>query len=448
MKIFKVTIFLLLALCFSLITVSAQATASAQNATANQPVTELNINGLKVLIKHRPSSPTVAAGLFIRGGSQNLTAQTAGIENMTLNVAVEASKNFPRATLRKELASTGSSIGAGSNMDFSVVSMASTRQNFERSWKVFADLVINPSFSPEDVELVRERILTTLRDDTDSPESHLGVLEEKIVYANHPYANSPRGTIETISRFKAEDLRAYHQKILRTSQLLLVIVGDLDAATVQKQIADTLGKLPQGNYQSKEIPAISFTQPSLDVTSKNTLQTNYVQGVFPAPALNNPDYYAMRVAVSILATRVYQEVRVKNNLSYAPSAEMNNMAANTANISVSAIKANESVDLMLREIEKLKTNLIQKSTILETGGFFLTTYYIKQETNAAQAAELASYELIGGGWRNSDDFLDRIRNVTPEEVQRVSQKYMKNIRFIVLGKPEAINRQIFLGGQN
>lgn len=75
----------------------------------------------------------------------------------------------------------------------------------------------------------------------------------------------------------------------------------------------------------------------------------------------------------------------------------------------------------------------------------MTTYFIGQETNAAQAAELARYELIGGGWRNAFEFLNRVKQVTPADIQRVSEKYMKNLRFIVLGKPEYINRQIFLG---
>jgi len=49
----------------------------------------------------------------------------------------------------------------------------------------------------------------------------------------------------------------------------------------------------------------------------------------------------------------------------------------------------------------------------------------------------------GGGWRNSLVFLDKIRAVTPEDVRRVSRKYMRNIRFVVLGNPADINRQIF-----
>jgi predicted Zn-dependent peptidase len=74
----------------------------------------------------------------------------------------------------------------------------------------------------------------------------------------------------------------------------------------------------------------------------------------------------------------------------------------------------------------------------------LTLHFIGQETNAAQAGELAKYELIGGGWRNAFGFLDKIREVKPPEVQAVAQKYMKNIRFIVIGNPTAINREVFL----
>ena len=76
---------------------------------------------------------------------------------------------------------------------------------------------------------------------------------------------------------------------------------------------------------------------------------------------------------------------------------------------------------------------------------FLTSYYMGQETNAAQANELAQYELIGGGWRNSLVFLERLRAVTPADVQRVTQKYMRNIRFVVLGNPNQIDKTVFTG---
>ena len=435
--------FLLTIISLSFVSLSFAQTGKTSITEQAALVTEFEVNGLKVLVKRRQTAPTVAAGLFIRGGAQNITGKNAGIENFMLNAAAEGSKKFPREALRRELARTGSGIGASVSNDYSALSLVSTRQNFDRSWDVFTDIALNPAFAAGDLELTREKILTTLRDDEDSPDGFLQVLQDRVIYAQHPYANNVRGTVETISRFTAADLRAYHQKTLQTSQLLLVIVGDLDAKDLQKRITDSFGKLTRGDYKSQPLPALNFGEPTLDVTSK-TLPTNYIQGVFNAPALANPDYYAMRVATAMLRERVFEEVRVKRNLSYAPSADLGLLASNTANIYVTAVDANQAITVMLDEINKLKQQFVNSEEISGVTGQFLTTYYLGQETNVAQAAELARYELTGGGWRNSFEFLNRVREVKPEDVQRVAQKYIKNLRFIVLGNPTAINRQIFL----
>lgn len=407
-------------------------------------VTEFDVSGLKVLIKRRPNSPTVSAGLFIRGGARNLTAANAGIESFMLNSMTEGSKQFPRETLRRELAKTASNIGSGSNYDFSALSLASTKQNFDRSWEIFTDIALNPAFAPTDVELTRSKILTAMATENDTPDGQLQVLEDKLIYANTSYSNRPSGTAETVAALKAEDLRAYHQKVMQTSRLLLVIVGDLDATQLQQKIAASFGKLPRGDYKETAAPTFDFSKPTLDVTPRN-LPTNYIQGMFDAPSLTNPDYYAMRVATTILSENVYTEVRLKRNLSYAPSADMGQLAANTGNIYVTAVDANTSISLMLNEIEKLKTLTVSEDKLDSVSGGYLTDYYLRQETNGAQAGELAKYELIGGGWRNSFEFLNRVSQVTPADVQRVSQKYMKNLRFVVIGKPEYINRQVFIG---
>lgn len=409
-------------------------------------VTKFDVNGLKVLVKRRPNSPTVAAGLFIRGGARNITDKNAGIENLMLNAATEGSKKFPREILRRELARTGSGIGASVSNDYSAISLASTLQNFDRSWEIFTDIAFNPAFAPEDVERVRTAIMSGLREQETNNDNFLQVLQERIIYANHPYANDVNGTLETISRFSAKDLSDYHQKVMQTSKLLLVIVGDVDPKAIQTRVAGiaaTFGKLPRGDYKETPFPAFDFSKATLDITPR-TLPTNYVQGVFNAPSMSNPDYYAMRVAIAILNSRVNDEVRTKRQLSYAPSANLDSYAANTANIYVTAVDANQAVNVMLGEVNNLKTKQITEGTVDGIAGFFLTQYYIDQQTNGAQAGELARYELIGGGWRNAFGFLEKVRAVTPAEVQTVAQKYMKNIRFVVVGNPAAINKEIFL----
>lgn len=407
-------------------------------------VSEFDVNGLKVLYKRREGSLTVAAGLFIKGGSRNITVENAGIEALMLDAATEASESFPRGRMRDEQSRMGTVISSSANYDYSVLALRCTRPNFDRSWQIFSDVVLRPTFAKENVALVQERMVVSLRDDTDDPDTYLQRLQERVAYARHPYLNRVEGTADSVSKLTAEDLRQYHRKVLETSKLLLVIVGDLDVAKVKTLVTASFGKLPRGAYKSEPVPQLAFDKSSVEITPRS-LKTNYIQGLFTAPAPNSPDIYPMRIASSLLRDRVFQEVRAKRNLSYAPDAFLRNQGANIGGIYVTAVDANQSVQLMLDEIARLQKEPVSNDDIQSVVAQYLTSYYIGQETNAAQAGELAQYELIGGGWRNSVDFIEKLNAVTPADIQRVSQKYMRNIRFVVLGDPKSIDTKIFTG---
>lgn len=419
---------------------------TVQSVVAKQAalVSEFDINGLKVLVKRREGSLTVAAGLFIRGGATNITAENAGIEALMLSASTEASQNFPRDRMRNELSRMGTLIASSTNNDYSVLSLACTRSQFDRSWQMFADVILRPSFTKEDVALVQERAVVSLSDDSDNPDSYLQLLQDRIAYAGHPYINRTEGTAESVGKITVDDLRRYHDKVMETSRLLLVVVGDVSSDELQKLVAGSLGKLPRGNYKQPQLPQLVFDKSSVDVTPRD-LPTNYIQGLFSAPALTSPDIYAMRVASSLLRDRVFEEVRVKRNLSYAPDAFLRTQAANVGGIYVTAVDTNQSIRVMLNEIARLQHEPVGADDIQAVVAQYLTTYYLSQETNAAQAGELAQYELIGGGWRNSIDVLQKLSAVTPADVQRVSQKYMRNIRFVVLGNPRSVDSTVFTG---
>ena len=427
----------------ALVSINAQTTTPFDFSAQAAAVTEFDVNGLKVILKRRPSSPTVAGGLFIRGGARNIDDKSAGIENLMLASAIEAGVKMPRAVVRRELARLGVGISSGTSNDYSAVSLVSTRANFDRVWEIFSEVMLNPAFATADIDLNRERILTGLREAGSSPESALEEMENHIIFAGHPYANDVSGTPANIGRFTPAELREYHKSVMQTSKLLFVFVGDIDPDQLKSRIAATFGKLPRGDYKEKSLPAIDFSKGTLNVTQR-ILPTNYIQGVFAAPSPRDPDYYAMRVATSILQALVNQEVRVKRQLSYAPSADMDSNAANTANISVSTTDANQAVAVMLQQIKFLQTQKLNDEVIDEIAAFFLTKYYLGQETSAAQVGELARYELVGGGWRNSFEFLKGVREVTPAQVMAVSNKYMKNIRFAVVGDEKSLDRSIFI----
>ena len=421
---------------------SLDAAAAKEAAEAAALVTEFEVNGLKVLVKRRAGSQSVAAGLFLRGGVRNIDGKNAGIEALMWDAATEASQNFPRERMRQELARMGTGIGYGVDFDYSQLRLGTTRANFDRSWEIFTDIALRPAFAPDDFNRVQNRLVISRRADEDSPESFLQVLQSRVAYAGHPYLNDPEGTTETISRLTLEDVKHYHQQMMQTSRLLLVIVGDLEATALRQRIADSFGKLPRGEYKEPQLPPLAYQTATVDVTER-ALPTNYIQGVFAAPPLTSRDIYAMRVASALLNDRVLIEVRFRRNLSYAPSAFLRDQGANVGGIYVTTTDANQAISVMLYEIARLQRDLPDSTDLAAEVSGYLTKYYLAQETNTAQVNELARYELIGDGWRNSLDFIARLRAVTPEDVRRVAQKYMRNLRFVVIGNPSKVDKNIF-----
>src|SRR3569832_834878 len=235
--------------------------------------------------------------------------------------------------------------------------------------------------------------------------------------------------------------------MMQTSRMLLVVVGDVDPQDIRRKVEASFGRLPKGDYRAEPLPQLSFRTPTVAVAERS-LPANYVQGIFAAPPLTSDDIYPMRVASAILQGRVYAEVRVRRNLSYAPDAFLWSQGANAGGIYVTSVDANQAVRVMLDEIKRLQTQEITPEEIKATAQQFLTRYYMGQETNAAQAGELAQYELIGGGWRNSAVFIDRLRAVTPADVKRAANTYMRNLQFVVIGDPRSIDKGIFTTQQS
>ncbi len=398
---------------------------------SSSDVTEQTVAGVKLLVKRRPGSQTVAVGLFFTGGSGNTTPDQAGIEALTLATAIEASHRFPRAALRRQTARLGAHLGYVVTYDYAAITLATTRRTFDQSWLLFADVVRRPRFADEDVALARDRLTASLLEAADDPETILQQTQAKVVYRRHPYAAHPTGTPETLARLTVADVRTHYAQMLVTQRLLLIVVGDLEPESVAKQARLLLTGLPTG-APPPPIPSLFWTNSDVTLTTR-ALPTDYVQGVYAAPPLTAPDFPALRLAVAVLRDRVFEEVRVKRHLSYAPTAFLTAQGANVGGIAVSAVDADQAVAVMLNEIERLRTELVEPAELRATAAQFLTTYYLAAETNSSQVMTLALYELVGGGWRQAFVAPDRLQAVTPEQVRAAARKYMVNLRFAIVG---------------
>jgi zinc protease len=414
----------------------------ARAQESSRPVDEFTVNGLKVILKTNPANDILSLQLYLRGGAANITESTQGIEPLLFGTAAKGSKNYPKEALNKIMDRTGSGINTYSTRDYSALSLRCLKRDFDEMWNVFSDIATNPALDSVDVSLVRNTMLSGIRQRKDNPDGYLRELTDEVFYKDHPYRLDPNGTEATVSAISVDQMRKHLSDQLQTSKLLLVAVGNITKADLMKKVEQTFGKLPPGNFTASLPPRIHHDQGTLKVVEQK-IPTNYIQGTFSAPNLADPDYSAMTVAMDVLQWRLFEEVRTKRNLSYAPAAGYENQLANRGYIYVTAVSPDTTIKVMLGELKKLQTELVSAKVLKDRIALFLTEYYQRNETNASQGSFLAGYELAGLGWKAGDTFIENIKKVTAEDVQRVASKYFHNLQFVVIGDPKLIDQKVF-----
>lgn len=401
-------------------------------------------DGLHVILRRNTANDVIAANLYLLGGTRQLTPATQGIEEFLLAASERGSRQFPGDAARLGLARLGSRLTLAPSVDFTLFGVTCIRATFDSTWAIFADQVVAPTLDSSDVELVRERLLAAVREEQTQPDALVEDLADSMEYAGHPYGFAPEGTAASVQSITLGQLRAYHASQMVTSRMLLVVVGNIDRATLEPAVAHTIGQLPHGSYTWTPPPAAPHL-PGASLIRSAQLPTNYILGYYAGPAARDPDYQALRVASAVLSGRFFTEIRSKRNLTYDVDAPFLERAASSGGVYVTTTDPNATLQLMRQEIVRLQTELIETEGLERLVQQFITDYFLKNETNGDQATFLARAEIYQGDYRAADGFIDALRRVTPEDVRRVARRYMHDFRFVYLGNPDRLNRDLLDG---
>ena len=416
------------------------AAAVAQSDDAG--VVKFEVAGIPVIYKPIEGNEVIAVKLYLEGGSANLTPQTAGIENFMTTAATRGTEKYSRDEFASRSSATGTAIFANVNPDYTSISLQAVSEHWDEAWDLFAQAVLHPTFPAEEVALVRDQIVNQLKGRLDNPDAYLQILANQQFYAGHPYEIDPLGTIEAIQALGPEDLASWREQRMTKENLLFVVVGNVPREDVVRKIEAAFGALPASGGAANPVPDVTPSEARVEVTERE-LPTNYIRGQFATPDPGDPDYPAMQVALDILSDRFFEEVRTKRNLSYAVFAGLSQRRANYGLVYVTAVQPDTTLEVMLYEVERLKTEPITTERLAENVNVFLTQYWLAQETNMGQAGTLGTFEIAGGGWENAARFVNGVREVTPADIQRVAAAYLKDIHFVVIGNPGTIDDALF-----
>jgi zinc protease len=234
----------------------------ASNVTFPQIQRTTLSNGLKVMLLERHSTPLVTVGLAVDAGYAADPGPKAGLAGLTLDVMDEGTATRDTFAIVNELDSLGASISTGNSLDLSFVGMTALPMNLAKSLDVYADIVLNPAFATDMVELAKRQRVARIAQEKANPIAAVQRLVPSLLYtASHAYAKPLTGTgyVETLTPLEREDLAQWHKSWFVPNNSTLVVTGDVTMDKLKPELERVFGSWKRGDAPKKPLDTLPRT---------------------------------------------------------------------------------------------------------------------------------------------------------------------------------------------
>lgn len=415
--------------------------APGSSAQLNKPY-EVIIQGVKVIVQ--PSgNEIVEIKTVIKGGVQNYAAGKDGIESLAMSALTECgTEKDDKNSFKNKLDNVSAQVFGSTGLDYASFSMNCIKGDFETVWPLYVDALTIPKFDPNEFDRIKQDAINNLKSQASDPDYGISKFARQTAFAGKNYAKIPEGSEATVGKLTVAETKSYYKSILTKSRLIIVVVGELDRSDIEKKITSLLTLIPAGKpfIVKKEayVPAKTTFK-----AEKKDFATNYIQAVTSAPIPGSPDYNAFILAMRIFSNRQFVEVRTKNGLSYAPYSYFDGGLSPSANIFVSTTEPNKYINVIENLISNTRKEGFREDEVKNMKNTYITSYYSRLETNDAQAASLASNEVLQNNWRRSHTLNEDMKSLTAADLTRVFKKYVNNLTWVYQGDPGKVDSKLY-----
>jgi predicted Zn-dependent peptidase len=412
-------------------------------------VEELNVNGIRVIVKHKPDAQLLTAGVYFDGGAPYWNPDLAGAERLALSVATKAGpEGMSKSEFQATLDRVGATVSASSGPDYAQARLSTLASTLDGTWDLFTSTILNPGFPSDEVELAREKQLTTIRTRMDSPDSAVVEVAQATAFAGHPYEIREEGEESTVTNLTTDNLKEALERLRVRERMVVVFVGDITAERANTLVTEGFSDVPsnpdwEAEMAYAENPELNFDSPELNINARPELPTNYIIGYYTVPGHTDEDYPAMLIGSKLLRENLFEEVRTKRNLTYAVSAGIGSRRDNIGYLYVTATDPETTLNVMYDTVDSLIETPPSEDELRNQVLVYLTDYYMDLQSPGAQASTLAEWELLGGGWEHADKLNDELRALEPSDISAALQEHIRNLKYGVVGNPDRIPSELF-----
>jgi len=394
--------------------------------------TSFDVDGIKVIFK-----PTVKeiidVRMYYRGGVSNYTREQAGIERFALTATEQCgTQKYNANSYKDQTDKYGITMRNAADYDYSDIELECVSKYFNEGWDLFTQSVVNPVFENGEMELLRNRLIGSIKTRASQPDEQSTNLLLKNAFEGTPYESDPYGDEEAVKKLTVADVKAYYNGILNKNQIFLVVVGKISKDELIAKVKASFDALPAKDYTPATLKEPTWNDYKVLVENSET-STNYISAIMNAPPYNSTEFVPYRMGMSAFGGALFGSLRTQRNLSYEQGAYANPGQMPYGVMFVSTAQPKEAVQLMTTMLVRVKTYGLSQTGLQHLQGSFITNYYIHEQSSSAIAGSLGEAEVLGG-WYLAESLPGLVQKATPEQIKEVMNKYIIGLRWSYLGK--------------
>jgi zinc protease len=371
-----------------------------------------------------------------QAGARYEALERQGLANMTAAMLLRGTRKRSAGDIEKLNDRIGGGVGASAGRDFSTVSLRVLTRDLEVGMELLADTLRNSSFPGKELKKLKLRTLGGLKRKKDRPGYLVNRAFRKRLFGDHPYGRQVAGEPETIKKIRRADLKRFHRQRYGMKGAIFVFVGDISLARARDMVMGQFGgwkarpapspaPATLGNAEGeRKMAVIKIDRPFRQAT---VLLGNR------SITRRHKDFYAARVMNYILGgggfeSRITRNIREEKGLVYSAysyfAAGMDTghwrLMLQTKNAS-----ANQAIAESIKEIKRIQDEGVTEKELEEAKAFITGNFATRFQSSSRIAGYMLAVERLGFPSDYAGKYLDLIRAVKKEQIQKTAQKHIR-----------------------
>lgn len=388
-------------------------------------------NGLTLLLRESHRDPVVELQIWAGVGSADERPGEEGLAHFHEHMLFKGTERRGVGEIAGEIEGLGGQVNAYTSFDSTVYHATLPASEWKRGLDVLCDAIRFSVFDESEIAREREVVLEEIRRSEDTPGHVLSDLCFREAYRVHRYGRPILGPAENVGGFDRSQVRRFFERWYTPDNLMVVAVGDFDAAELKREVERLFGDARPGQVRRTRELEPPRKEKAIAILRK-PFDGYRVDLAWPAAPFRERDAIHLDLLAYVLgeceSSRLVQRIREEEGLvdridagAFTPF----DRGLFTIGFETDAGRLLDATQRIIEETERLRIEAVSESELHRARVNFLASEQFERESVSGLASKLGSFETMGGGHEREAWALEVLREATPADLLDVALRYLE-----------------------